>query len=134
MVDAETLARGAVEALLDDESLRGDLTDDGFGPLLAWATGALTADAREIAASAADETAARARMVEAGRAVKAVLTAAVEAAQSEGRDDLQALLRQPLLAGNGDARTRVARAGLQFGDDPDANAALLARALRGRRP
>lgn len=135
MADAMALAQGAVEALLDDEALRGDLSDDGFGPLVEWGTNALKAAAEEIVQSpdAEDETAAEARMAAAGAAVKGVIAAAVQAAQGQTHDDLEALLREPPLERNLLARTRVAMVGMRLGDDPDVNAARIARALEGLR-
>ena len=131
MADTEALAQGAVEALLQDESLRGDLTDEGFEPLLGWATDALTAVAEGLAATAEGDAAAYARMAIAGRAVRGVVAAAVRAAQD---GDLEPLLAEPLLARDPEDRARVASAGLHLGADPDANATLLARALAGLRP
>ena len=131
MADTTSLAQGAVEALLDDEALRGDLTDDGFGPLLGWATDSLTALARELAATPLPQ--AQRRMATAGRAVRSVVAAAVEAAQHPTRDRLRALLAEPLLKGDEAVRARIARAGLLLGGDADANAARLARALQGLR-
>lgn len=133
MGDAETLARGAVEALLDDEALRGDLSDEGFGPLLDWGVGTLTALARELA-RAPDGATARARLAAAGKAVKGVIAAAVTAAQGGTPEDLRALLREAPLARDPAARARVAAIGLRLSDDADINAARLARALRGLRP
>ena len=48
MSNGEDLARGAVEQLSEDESLRGDLTDDGFSPLLQWASDAAIAYAKTL--------------------------------------------------------------------------------------
>ncbi|MCX6024137.1 MAG: hypothetical protein NTZ05_20875 [Chloroflexi bacterium] len=39
MTMGDELAQAAAEALAEDEALRGDLTDDGFLPVLTWATG-----------------------------------------------------------------------------------------------
>ena len=133
MIDAEGLAQGAVEALLEDEALRGDLTDDGFAPLLEWATGALSVAATG-AAAAGDEAAARARMDASARAIKDIVTTVASAAADGGRDGVMRLLREPLLKADLATRLRVAAVGLRLGDDPDANAAMLARALRGLRP
>lgn len=36
---AEELAERVYERVAEDESLRGDLTDEGFGPLLDWCAG-----------------------------------------------------------------------------------------------
>ena len=126
MADAEALAQGAVEALAEDETLRGDLTDTGFGPLLEWATNALIAAARAVAA-APD---AAARMGAARDRVKATLAAAVQAAEGHRRADTLALLRDPLVARNPLVRSRVAFVGFRLGSDADANAARLAKALR----
>ncbi len=132
MADTAALAQGAVETLLEDERLRGDLSDEGFGPLLDWATRALTA-AGEVARGASEE-AARARMAEVAEQVRGALAAAVQAAEGHSRDDLRALLREPLLQRSVPAQLRVATLGLRLGDDPDANAARLARALGGLYP
>ncbi len=128
MAEAEALAERAVGALLDDETLRGDLSDDGFGPLLEWATNALTAAARQVAD--APDAEAEARMEAAGAAVKDTLAAAVQAAGGRSRRDVLALAGTPLVARNTMARGRVLFAGFRLGDDPDANARQLARALR----
>lgn len=133
MTGTTALAKHAVEALLDNEALRGDLSDDGFGPLLNWATGALTATAR-AAGDVPDVAEATARLDAAGEEVRGLLAAAVQAAQRHTRDDLLALLREPLLLRNTPVRLRVALTGLRLGDDPDINAARLARALNGLHP
>jgi hypothetical protein len=57
-----------------------------------------------------------------------------QAAQGGTPEDLRALLREAPLARDPEARARVAAIGLRLGDDADANAARLARALRGLRP
>ena len=128
MAEAEALAERAVGALLDDETLRGDLSDDGFGPLLEWAANALTAAARQVAD--APDAQAEARMEAAGVAVKETLAAAVQAAQGRSRRDALALAGTPLVARNTMARGRVLFAGFLLGNDPDANARRLAAALR----
>jgi hypothetical protein len=128
MAEAEALAERAVGALLDDETLRGDLTDDGFAPLLEWATNALTAVAQRVAD--APDAEAETRMEAAGAAVKETLAAAVQAAQAHSRRDVLALAGTPLVARNTLARGRVLLAGFRLGDDPDANARQLARLLR----
>lgn len=132
MADATALAQQAVETLLDDERLRGSLSDDGFGPLLDWATRALTTTAA-AAAGESDEVA-EAQMSVAQEQVRGALSAAVQAAEGHSRDDLRALLREPLLQRSIPARMRVVVLGLRLGDDADANAARLARALNGLYP
>ena len=126
MAEAEALAERAVEALLDDETLRGELSDEGFTPLLEWATNALTAAARELAAAPDAE----ARMEAASAAVKQTLAGAVQAAQGHSRRDALALAGTALVARNPLARGRVLFSGLRLGPDADANARRLARALR----
>lgn len=130
MADAEALARSAAEPLLEDEALRGDLTDEGYGPLLDWATNALTAAAERVATAPDAER----RMEDAGAAVKATLQAAVQAAQGHTRADSQALLRDPLVARSSLARARVAAVAYRLGGDADRNAIRLAKALREVRP
>ena len=132
MTDATTLAQSEVERLLDDETLRGDLTDEGFAPLLEWATKALLAAAQDVAS--APDAEAEARMAAAADEVKATLAAAVQAAQGQSRRDMLALVNTPLVAHHLLARSRVALAGFRLGPDPDANAGRLARALRDVRP
>ena len=128
MAEAEAQAERAVGALLDDETLRGDLGDDGFNPLLEWATNALTVAAQQVAD--VPDAKAETRMEAAGAAVKETLAAAVQAAQGHSRRDVLALAGTPLVAHNALARGRVMLAGFRLGDDPDANARRLARALR----
>ncbi|HET8627109.1 MAG TPA: hypothetical protein VFL91_06805 [Thermomicrobiales bacterium] len=130
MADAEALAERAAGPLLEDEALRGDLTDEGFGPLLDWATNALTAAAERVAA----EPDAERRMDDAGAAVKATLQAAVQAAQGHARADTLALLRDPLVARSPLGRARVAAVAYRLGGDADRNATRLAQALKGVRP
>ena len=128
MAEAEALAERAAGALLDDETLRGDLSDDGFAPLLEWATNALATAAQ--GAAPLPDAEAEARMEAAGAAVKQTLAAAVQAAQGRTRRDALALAGLPLVARNPLVRGRVAFAALRLGSDPDANARRLARALQ----
>ncbi|HEX5501917.1 MAG TPA: hypothetical protein VFW96_04810 [Thermomicrobiales bacterium] len=130
MADAEALAQGAAERLLEDETLRGDLTDEGYGPLLDWATNAITAAAERVATAPDAER----RMADAGAAVKATLQAAVQAAQGHARADSRALVRDPLVARGPFTRARVAAVAYRLGADADRNAIRLARALREVRP
>lgn len=132
MADAEALAQGAVERLLENEALRGDLTDAGFNPIVDWATTALTAAAHE-AARAADEEAQR-RMDEAEAAVKRLVGAVVQAAQSHARNDVRALAADPAVAGSIATRVRLSAIRWRLGQDADANAARLIRALEGVHP
>lgn len=128
MADADALAREAIEPLLEDERLRGELSDAGFAPLLDWATTALSALAQE--AATAPEAEARSRMAAARDAVRATIDAVVYAAQARTRRAALALLRDPLVARNPLARSRIAFTGFRLGNDADANAMRLTRALR----
>lgn len=119
MADANQLARPAVERLSEDESLRGDLSDIGFGPLLDWAVAAVTA----YAAKAADSDA----MDQYTGRVRGVVQAAVEAAQAAKLDD-----PAPLLDFDPADRNKALAdlQALSLGDDPDANAEQIAAILQ----
>lgn len=132
MADAENLAQGAVERLVENESLRGDLTDSGFGPIVEWASNALIG-AAQAATNESEETA-QARMDEAETATKRIIAAVVDAAQRHTRAEVLALLNDPLVARDLGARLRIAANGWRLGDDSDANAIRLIRALRGVQP
>jgi hypothetical protein len=129
MADAEALAQGAVERLLENESLRGDLTDTGYQPVSEWATNALMAAAQRAAQHPDEE--AQARMDEAESAAKRLVQAVVQAAQQHTRDDVLALMNDPAVARDLTSRLRIAANGWRLGDDADANAIRLIRALRG---
>lgn len=129
MSAAESLAQGAVERLLENESLRGDLTDAGFAPIVDWATTTLIAAAHG-AAQSPDEEAQR-RMDEAEAAVKAIVGDVVQVAQSRSRADLRALTGEPAVARNLGARLRLNALAWRLAQDADANAMRLIKALRG---
>lgn len=124
MPDTAALAQGAVERLLEDERLRGDLTDDGFNPLLTWATAALTSAAQ----GATDDTA-TARMAEAEATTKRLVGAVVRAAQEHSHAAIGELQNDPAVARDLRTRLRVIANGWRLGDDADANAIRLARTL-----
>jgi hypothetical protein len=129
MADAEALAQGAVERLLENESLRGDLTDAGYAPVSEWATNALMA-AAQGAAQRPDEEA-QARMDEAESAAKRIVGEVVQAAQQHTRAAIQDLMNDPAVARDLTSRLRLAANGWRLGDDADANAIRLIKALRG---
>lgn len=87
MEDAQQLAQGAVEQLSEDESLRGDLTDDGFDPLLQWATNAAIAYATTLTNSSNADQA----MQDYAAKLKAVIQAAVADAQAGSISDVAEL-------------------------------------------
>lgn len=132
MSSARDAAREAVEQLLEDERLRGELSDDGYGPLLDWATATLIGVAEELTDRPADE--ARRTLDAARDVVRATMEAVVVAACSPSQHATLALLRDRVVASNPVARSRIAFSGFRLGHDCDANAARLARALRGARP
>lgn len=132
MTSARDAAREVVEQLLEDERLRGDLSDDGYGPLLDWATATLIAVAEEVTVLSPERAK---RQLEVARdAVRATMEAVVSAASSVSRPATLALLRDRVVASNPLVRSRIAFSGFRLGHDRDANAARLARALRGARP
>lgn len=128
MADAAALAQGPVERLMENERLRGDLTDDGFNPLLTWATDALMAAAQGV--KDAPEDAATARMAEAEETTKRLIETVVRAAQEHSRAAVADLTNDPAVAGHLRTRLRVIANGWRLGDDPDANAIRLAGTLR----
>ena len=129
MADAETLAQGAVERLVENETLRGDLTDIGFGPIVEWASNALIAAAQQAAADS--DEAAQARIDEAETAAKRIVEEVVDAAQRHTRAEILALMNDPTIARDLRARLRLAANGWRLGDDSDTNAIRLIKALRG---
>ncbi len=133
MSDGMAVAQGAVERLLENESLRGDLTDAGAKAALDWATNALIAAAEGIA-SEGDEQVQATKMDEAEASVKRVLGKLVQAAQQHRRSDVLDLLNDPLVAASFAARVRLGAIGWRLGGDSDKNAIRLAGALRGVRP
>ncbi len=65
MAAAEEWARGAVERLSEDEALRGDLSDQGFGPLLDWGVAAVQACAPRVTDAQAEKARNSARISQA---------------------------------------------------------------------
>ncbi len=119
MADVNQLARSAVERLSEDESLRGELSDIGFGPLLDWAVAAVKAYAAKAANSdAMDQYTGR---------VRGVVQAVVEVAQAGKLDDPVALL--DFDPANRD-KAQAALQALSLSDDPDANAEQIATVLQ----
>ncbi len=112
-------AKPAVERLSEDESLRGDLSDIGFGPLLDWAVAAVQAFASKAAGSdALDAYTSR---------VRGVVQSAVQAAQDSKLADPTALLDYDPA---GKEKVLTALKALKLGDDPDDNAVQIAAVLQ----
>src|SRR6476661_159409 len=120
MAEAERLAQGAVERLVENETLRGDLSDVGFGPIVEWASNALIGAAQQVTTD--PEEAAQARMDEAETATKRIVEEVVEAAQRHTRTEVLALMNDPTIARDLGARLRLAANGWRLGEDSDANA------------
>lgn len=117
--DHEDMLRTAVERLSEDEALRGDLSDVGFGPLLDWATAAAEAYSPKAPSAAA--------MEEYTDKLRKVVEAAVNVAQNSRLDDPAELLDFDTT--KKDQVTQELKS-LQLGDDADANAEQLAKALQ----
>ncbi len=119
MAEKEDLARSAAERLSEDESLRGDLSDVGFGPLLDWGIAAAQAyNPKAKDAAAMDTYTTR---------LRGVIQSAVETAQAGKLDD-----PAPLLDFETDHKDKLKAdlTALKLGDDPDANAQQIATALQ----
>ena len=121
----EELANAAIERLAEDEALRGDLTDDGYMPLQAWAFDQLTRLTHEVA-QVPDPAAA---MDAASTAVRETLAAAVAAAESGHLADLTKWVQPPVIADHAVPAVREAIQQLALGVDADANASAIAAAL-----
>jgi len=132
MADAETLAQGAVERLVENETLRGDLTDTGFGPIVEWASNALIGAAQQVTTDS--DAAAQTRMDAAEMATKRIVEEVVAAAQRHTRAEVLTLMNDPTIARDLGARLRLAANGWRLGADSDANAIRLIKALRGVQP
>jgi hypothetical protein len=119
MADANQLARPAVERLSEDESLRGELSDIGFGPLLDWAVAAVKAYAAKAADSAA--------MDAFTDRVRGVVRSVAEAAQAGELADPAPLLDfDPA----NPQKATAALKDLHLGDDPDDNAVQITAVLQ----
>ena len=108
-------AERAVERLLDDEALRGDLEDDGYGPLLGVVT------------TLVDARAARFPTTDALYAASHGLLRAAVAAASAGQADGLTSAAHPLLIGQEEAAFREQLP--RLGGDSNQNARAIARAL-----
>lgn len=132
MANADDLARGVVEQLSEDETLRGDLSDDGFNPLLEWAVNAATAYAKTLAQ---DVKAAEAMQNYAGR-LKGVIQAVVAAADAGKIGEANELLDFQVVEATQSGQKLVALK--LVADSADDNAVkiakVLADALKSPRP
>lgn len=126
--DAKALGDAAMERLAEDEALRGDLTDDGFLPLQAWAFARL-----ERIAVAAVRYPHPAKMMDAAtEMIRAFVGDAVYAAQNgdaAALAALAALIRPRIVPRERVAAVQAALQSLPLTADPDANAQAIAAAL-----
>lgn len=119
MTEFDELAKAAVERLSEDEALRGDLGDDGFGPLLDWGVAAVFAYAvRATSAGAMEQYTDR---------LRGVIRAAVAAAEAGALKDPRPLLN---FATGRRYETLRRLKGLRLGADADANAGQIADLLQ----
>lgn len=93
-LDPMDLAQPYAERLAEDERLRGQLTDSGFGPLLDWLTNLLIAAAGRIAMQPDAES----MMDQAGTLAHGLGQAIVVAAERADPVPLRGTLREPLLS------------------------------------
>jgi hypothetical protein len=119
MAAAEEWVRGAMERLSEDEALRGDLSDQGFGPLLDWGMAAVQACAAKVTEAGAGEKYAD--------RIRDVIREAVQAAEAGKVEEPGALLLEGAAPKEETAR---ALKGLRLGEDPDANAVQIAAVLQ----
>lgn len=122
----DALAQPAVERLVEDEGVRGELTDDGFGPLIAWASNLLLDAARRAAATPEPEATMDQVAGQARELVRAISRGAVDGDLAPVR----AALASPLLTPES-ARQAVSALPDEFAPDttPDERARSLVSTL-----
>lgn len=121
----DDLANPVIERLAEDETLRGDLTDDGYLPLQNWAIARIQRVAHE-AAHHPDPAATMERFAE---QIRAFVRDAVQAAQVGALGDLPERVQSRVVLKKDvptvvDALKRIA-----FTGDADANAQAIAKAM-----
>lgn len=126
----DDLANAAIEQLAEDESLRGDLTDDGYTPLQSWAFARLQAVARE----AAHHPDPQAAMDGFTHQIRGFVQDAVTAATNGALGDLPATLHPRIVLAADVPKVQAALRALKLGSDADANAQAIAGALAPTAP
>lgn len=122
---ADTIGSRLVEALLEDERLRGDLADDAYRPLLTWAKAAARRCAARAAAEAHPDRVAEACLGQ----LRALLWAAAAVVAGAAPDGLAALVAPPVFT-KGTVRTvKASVLALRPGGDEAGRAAAVVRAL-----
>ena len=119
MADAKEMAQGAVERLLGDEGLRGNLNDAGYGPLVEW--GVALVEKRVATAKGQPEVDAF------GQKVREAIRAIVKAAE-EGKVPEAAALTALKSPGIEQALQQLKSH--KPGSDADQNAAAIAAVLK----
>jgi hypothetical protein len=113
----EELAERVYERVAEDESLRGALSDDGYGALLDWCANRIVNVALEPEVGTLDE------LADAFRETMRALVAAAEGGDSA------ALAELPPVAVDGGCFDELGKALEGGGNDPDRRAIALAEAL-----
>lgn len=125
----DDLANPVIERLVEDETLRGDLTDDGYLPLQNWAIARI----RGVARAAAHHPDPEAAMERFAGQMRAFVRAAVQAAQAGALGDLAAQVRPRVVREQDVPAVVDALAAITFTDDADANARAIAGAMSNER-
>jgi hypothetical protein len=128
-VSPDDLANAAIERLAEDESLRGDLTDDGFLPLQNWAFARL----QRIAHEAAHHPDPQGAMDGYTSQIRAFVRAAVQAAENKSLGDLADQVKPRVVLAKDAPAVVDALRHVTFSDDADANAQAIAAALATER-
>ena len=126
MSTTEQLWSRIAERLLDDESLRGDLEDRAYQPLLDWALAAAEGCATTAAAAADPSACAEACAAQ----LRAVVRAAAQAAVAGRNDELATLARPPVFVDGEAVKERLAALKLDAG--PRENVLRLVGALSAK--
>ena len=124
-ISPDDLANPAIERLAEDESLRGDLTDDGFQPLQDWAIARL----QRIAHEAAHHPDPQAAMDGYTDQIRAFVRAAVQAAENKALGDLPDQVKPRVVLAKAVPTVVAALKHIAFTGDTDANAQAIAAAL-----
>lgn len=124
-ITPDDLANPAIERLAEDESLRGELTDDGFTPLQNWAFARL----QRIAHEAAHHPDPQAAMDGYTAQIRAFVQAAVQSAENKSLGDLPDQVKPRVVLAKDVPAVVNALRQIAFTDDADANAQAIAAAL-----
>jgi hypothetical protein len=124
-ISPDDLANAAIERLVEDERLRGDLTDDGYQPLQDWAIARL----QRIAHEAAHHPDPQAAMDGFAEQMRAFVRAAVGAAENGALGDLPEQVKPRVVLKNDVPAVVDALKKITFTNDADANARAIADAL-----